>query len=64
MPEETPGTGLSPGKVVHPCKKQLTEYRHLERSLIILRVLYPTRQYGGKRKKREMLAFIFLFNTL
>ena len=35
MPEETPGKGLSPGKVVLPCKKQLTKYRHLERSLVI-----------------------------
>ena len=32
MPEETPGTGLSLGKVALPCKKQLTKYRHLERS--------------------------------
>ena len=58
MPEETPGKGLSPGKVVHPCKKQLTEYRHLERSLIILRFFIPYKTIWGVKEKSEECSLL------
>ena len=41
MPEESPGKGLSPGKVIYP-------YRHLEHSLVIQRVLKKPEESPGK----------------